>query len=158
MSLFFRGAGIALLLMAGVPSAVTSAPASTRSACPNVGLRVKPVVLTTSKGRFRYDLEIAASPSEQECGLMFRKVMKRSTGMFFPFDQPKSASFWMENTPLSLDLIFVTPDSRVLSVASNAKPMSRMIIDSRGVAASVIELNAGEAARIGLKAGDRVDL
>ena len=89
---------------------------------------------------------------------MFRRTMKRSAGMFFPFDQPKSASFWMENTPLSLDLIFVTADKRVLSVASNAKPNSRMIIDSRGLAASVIELNAGEAARIGLKAGDKVEL
>ena len=87
---------------------------------------------------------------------MYRKAMKRSVGMMFPFAAPRAASFWMENTPLPLDLIFVGTDDRVVSI-SPGKPFSRDLIDSGGIAASVIELNAGEAQRIGLQPGDRVE-
>lgn len=115
-----------------------------------------PVVLVTGKGRYRYALEVAATAEQQQCGLMYRKAMPRGVGMVFPFDEPRSASFWMENTPLPLDLIFVGADNRVVSIASG-KPYSRDFIDSNGIAASVIELNAGEARRIGLKPGDKVE-
>lgn len=125
------------------------------AACPNVGLQQRPVTLVTAKGKFVYKLDVAASGAEQECGLMYRKTMPQNVGMVFLFDQPRSASFWMENTVLPLDLIFVGPNRRVLTIASG-KPFSRDIIDSGGIAASVIELNAGEAARIGLKPGDKV--
>ena len=124
--------------------------------CPNAGLKTAPVTFVTASGRHRYEIEIAASPSEQECGLMYRKSMPRKTGMAFPFPEPKRATFWMENTVLPLDLVFVTPDNHVLSIAGG-KPFSRDIIDSGGETASVIELNAGEAKRIGLKPGDLVE-
>ena len=142
------------LLMAALLAAGLAAPAL--AACPNAGLKTAPVTLVTAKGRFKYALEIAASAEEQQCGLMFRKAMKRSVGMAFPFDKPRQASFWMENTPLPLDLIFVGPDGRVDSIGSGT-PFSRDIIASDGITAEVIELNAGEAARIGLKPGDKVE-
>ena len=75
--------------------------------CPSTGLARAPATFVTAKGKFRYTLEIAASGEEQECGLMHRKTMHRRAGMIFPFVQPRLASFWMENTPLPLDLIFV---------------------------------------------------
>jgi uncharacterized membrane protein (UPF0127 family) len=124
--------------------------------CPNHDLARVPVTFKTAKGRFAYTLEVAATPAQQQCGLMFRKVMQRDVGMDFPVKPARSLSFWMENTILPLDLIFVGPDSRVLSI-SRGVPYSRDLIDSGGIAARVIELNAGEAARIGLKPGDRVE-
>ncbi len=125
------------------------------AACPNAGLKQQKTVLVTAKGNFKYNLDIAASEGEQECGLMYRAAMPRDAGMVFPFRKPRPATFWMENTVLPLDLIFVGPDQRVLSIGSG-KPYSRDIIDSHGIAAAVIELNLGEAARIGLKPGDKV--
>lgn len=126
------------------------------AACPNAGLKTAPVTLVTAKGRFAYQIEIAATPEQQQCGLMFRKTMKRSVGMGFPFPVARQATFWMENTPLPLDLIFVGPDGRVDSVGAGA-PFSRDLIASAGLTAEVIELNAGEVARIGLRPGDRVE-
>jgi hypothetical protein len=143
------------LAAAAMVMLATTLPAA--AACPNTGLKTAPFVFVTAKGRFRFDLEVAATPRQQECGMMFRTTMARGSGMYFPFDTPKETAFWMENTPLSLDLIFLTTDKRVLSITAAAKPNSRMIIGSKGIAASVIELNAGEAARIGLKPGDRVE-
>ena len=75
--------------------------------------------------------------------------------MVFPFDPPRKATFWMDNTPLPLDLIFVGPDNRVLNVLPG-KPFSRDLIPSAGITAAVIELNLGEAERMGLKPGDKV--
>lgn len=124
--------------------------------CPNIGLRRAPVTFVTSKGRFAYTLEIAATPTQQQCGMMFRQAMPAKVGMDFAFNPPRDLAFWMENTPLPLDLIFVGTDSRVIRV-SKGTPYSRDLIPSGGVAARVIELNYGEAARIGLKPGDRVE-
>ena len=86
---------------------------------------------------------------------MYRKAMPRDVGMDFPMDAPRQASFWMENTVLPLDLVFVGTDDRVISVGKGV-PFARTLIDSGGVTKRVIELNAGEAKRIGLKPGDRV--
>ena len=137
----------AALLLGAMPAAAV---------CPNVGLKTVPVTFVTAKGHKAYALELAASRAEQECGLMYRKTMPRHVGMIFPFDPPKPATFWMENTVLALDLVFVGSDNRVLSIAQG-KPFSRDILDSRGVTAAVIELNIGEARRIGLKPGDKVE-
>ena len=130
---------------------VIAAPAN----CPNVGLARTPVTFVTDRGRFIYKLDVAATPAQQECGLMFRKTMRRDAGMAFHFAPPRPLTFWMENTPLALDLIFVGADGRVVSIG-NGVPFARDLIDSRGVAARVIELNAGQAERMGLKPGDRV--
>lgn len=138
----------AVLLAAALPAV---------AACPNAGLANVPVTFVTAKGRRAYALELAASPAEQECGLMYRKTMPRHAGMIFPFNPPRPATFWMENTVLALDLVFVDPDNRVLSIAQG-KPFSRDILDSRGITAAVIELNIGESKRIGLKPGDKVEL
>ncbi len=137
----------AILLGMAVPSVAAN--------CPNQGLLQKPVSFQTARGEFRYMVDVAASPDQQECGLMYRQQMPRDAGMIFPFSPPRSASFWMENTVLPLDLVFVSAKNRVISIG-NGVPYSRNLIDSGGIAAAVIELNAGEAARIGLRPGDKV--
>ena len=141
----------ALLLAALITAAVPAA-----AACPNAGLATTPVTFVTKNGRHKYAVEVAASDAEQECGLMFREKLPGGTGMIFPMAVPRQASFWMKNTQLPLDLVFVGPDHRVVSVGKGV-PFSRDLIDSGGITASVIELNAGEAARIGLQPGDRVE-
>jgi uncharacterized membrane protein (UPF0127 family) len=142
---FFIGLGLA-----------TAAPASAEFACPSAGLAHAPASFVTATGRHKYDLEVAASAEAQQCGLMYRKTMKPGAGMIFPFTPPRDATFWMENTVLPLDLVFVGPDGKVLNIATG-KPFSRDMIPSGGITASVIELNAGQAAKIGLKPGDRVE-
>lgn len=140
-----------------VMAALIAAPVAAASLpnCPNTGLPEQPVTFTTAKGRFAYKLEVAATPEQQECGLMYRKKMPRNVGMDFPLGVPRTATFWMENTDLPLDLVFVGINDRVVSVGKGV-PYSREMIESGGIAKRVIELNAGEAKRIGLKAGDRV--
>lgn len=137
--------------------ALLSAPvtAQTSPPCPNTGLAEAPVTFTTGKGRFSYRLEIAATPDQQQCGLMYRKAMPRNIGMDFPFDVARPASFWMENTVLPLDIVFVDSANRVIGIGHGV-PYARTLIDSGLPAKRVIELNAGEAKRIGLKPGDAV--
>ena len=134
--------------------ALPSAPASAAT-CPNTGLRTARVAFETAKGRFAYKVEVAATPDQQACGMMFRDRIAPGTGMAFPMLPPRATGFWMENTPLALDLIYVSPAGRVLNV-QRGQPYSRNVLNSAGVTAEVIELAAGEAERIGLKPGDRV--
>ena len=141
----------ALALLGATP--VAAAPAS----CPDPALQRAALTIRTATGRHRYRVEVAATPAQQQCGLMFRRSMKRDAGMVFPFDETRPLSFWMENTYLPLDIIFVGRDGRVLN-AERAVPLSRALVSSAGDAASVVELNAGETARIGLRPGDAVAL
>jgi len=125
-------------------------------AAPASRLQVVPVRITTSDGRrHSYKAEVARTPEEQARGLMYRRSMPRDVGMLFPFSEPRVASFWMRNTYLPLDLLFISPDGRVLNVG-RGRPLDETPIESDGPAAAVLELNQGEAARIGVKPGDRV--
>lgn len=144
---------LAAAMLLSVASASSVATAATP--CPNAGLRTSRVVFETAKGRFPYTLEVAATPDQQACGMMFREKIAPGTGMSFPMQPPREAGFWMENTLVGLDLIFVSPAGRVLNVRQG-RPHSRDILSSDGITADVIELAAGEARRIGLQPGDRV--
>ncbi|KPF72358.1 hypothetical protein IP88_10140 [alpha proteobacterium AAP81b] len=125
------------------------------AACPNAGLATETVTFVTATGRHPYKVEIAATPDEQTCGMMFRESAPPGTGMVFPFAPPRDAAFWMKNTQVALDIIFVGPDDRVVSIG-DGKPFSRDLVPSGGITANVVELARGEGARIGLKPGDRV--
>ena len=143
-----------LLALALLTPLWLSQPAAAAS-CPNTGLRTTKVAFETGKGRFTYRMEVAATPDEQACGMMFREKMSRDTGMAFPMTPPRPTGFWMENTAVALDIIFVSPAGRVLNYR-RGQPYSREVLSSVGATAEVIELAAGEAERIGLKPGDRV--
>lgn len=111
----------------------------------------------TARGRpHRYTVEVARTIVEQARGLMLREVMARDHGMIFPMDPPRVAAFWMEGTVLPLDIIFIKADSTIGRIAANAVPFDRNEIPSGGPVVAVLELDAGEAARIGLRAGDPV--
>lgn len=113
------------------------------------------VRIETDKRVHSYKAEVARTPEQQAQGLMYRKAMARDAGMIFPFPQPRMASFWMANTLLPLDIIFISPEGRVINVGEGV-PLSTATVESTAPAGSVLELNRGEAARIGLKAGDRI--
>ena len=129
--------------------------AGAAQACPYADLKRGTATFETAKGRFTYKVELALSTDQQACGLMFREKMAADAGMAFPMVPPRRTGFWMENTILPLDIIYVSPQGRVLNVR-RGQPYSRAVLESAGVTGEVIELNAGEADRIGLKPGDRV--
>lgn len=146
---------VVLAILLGFAGPVTPA-AALQSGTAQAQLPRIELVLETRSGAHRYATEVAATTDQQAMGLMFRTRMAASEAMLFPFVPPRPASFWMENTVLPLDLVFIDTSSRVQNIAADAKPYSRDLIPSAGVVQAVLELNAGEAARIGLRPGDRV--
>ena len=115
-----------------------------------------PLTIHTRHHLLHYRVEVARSPQEQEIGLMFRRTMPARHGMIFPMNPPRPASFWMKNTLIPLDLVFIRPDGTIGSIATNAPPLSLATIESHEPVAAVLELVGGAAARDGLRAGDRV--
>ncbi|MDB5723873.1 MAG: hypothetical protein JWQ16_627 [Novosphingobium sp.] len=121
------------------------------------GLAVIPLTVHHGKHALRFRVEAARSPSEQERGLMFRTQMGVNEGMIFPFNPPRPAAFWMKNTVIPLDIVFIGADGRILNIAANATPYSLAPIPSAGVTAGVLELIGGRAAQLGIVAGDKVE-
>ena len=150
-------AAFAALLWFGTPLAAAAPDTSAPIVAAQPTLVVIPLTIASSNGARRFRVEVAATPREQQIGMMFRTRMARGTGMLFPFTVPQRLSFWMENTVLPLDLVFIAADARILSIAADAKPYSRDFIPSQGIAAAVLEIGAGEAIRLGLQPGDRVE-
>lgn len=112
------------------------------------------VEFRTSSGAVqRFAVELADDPDERAQGLMFREKMPMSSGMLFVFPEPKHATFWMKNTPLALDMIFVDATGRVSHVHPNARPMDETFIDGGPDAAFVLEINAGLAGPMGIAPG-----
>jgi len=149
-----------VLLPACSPQAAerSPAPSAERAAVhPVSGLEVIPLTVTSLGKTHSFRVEVARTPEEQARGLMFRTEMGPDEGMLFPYDSPRVLSFWMRNTVLSLDLIFIGPDRRVINVAANAVPYSEQSILSDAPAIATLELNAGRAAELGIVAGARVD-
>ena len=88
---------------------------------------------------------------------MYRRSLASDRGMIFPLPQPQKATFWMKNTLIPLDLLFIRGDGSIANVAANAKPMDESVIASDGNVAEVLEIAGGRAAQLGIAAGDRVD-
>ena len=149
----------AACLAAAAPALALAPPA--RAAPPagqaQTGLRVVPLAITTTNGRVHhYRVELAETPEQQAHGMMFRSEMQPHSGMLFPYAPPTPVSFWMRNTFISLDIIFIGADGRVQNIAARAEPLSERPLPSRGAVKAVLELAGGEAARIGLRSGDHI--
>jgi uncharacterized membrane protein (UPF0127 family) len=123
---------------------------------PVSGLEVIDLVVDRGGKRLPFRVELAASPQAQARGLMFRTELGDNEGMLFPSTVPEPRSFWMKNTPLSLDIIFVGPDGRILNIAADTVPYSLDSVTSDGAASAVLELRAGRAKELGIVPGDRV--
>jgi hypothetical protein len=104
----------------------------------------------------RFTVEMARTPEEQAHGLMFRQSLGDDQGMLFPYDPPQQASFWMKNTLIPLDMVFIRADGTIGRIAENTVPMSLDPVPSIDPVAAVLELRGGRAAELGLKEGDKV--
>ena len=148
---------LAALLLCAVAAAAGASPPD-RAPALFPALRQATITATTSTGAHEFTVWIAADARSRERGLMYVRELPPDRGMLFLFEFPQPLAFWMKNTYLSLDLIFVGADGRVLNVAEHAKPLTLDPIESAGDAVAVLEVVAGTAGKLGLKAGDRVEL
>lgn len=139
---------------AGTGEARSSQAASVH---PVSGLKVVPLTVSSGGKRHSFRVEVAASPQEQARGLMFRTAMGADEGMIFPMSPPRGASFWMRNTVIPLDIIFVGVDGRITNIAANAIPYDERPLSSVGEVKAVLELNGGRAAQLGIVPGDMVE-
>lgn len=105
----------------------------------------------------RFTVEVARSPEEQATGLMNRSELAPDRGMIFPFDPPRDASFWMKNTLIPLDMIFVRSDGTIANIEANTVPLSLEPEYSAGPVAAVLEIPGGRSAQLGIGAGDKVE-
>lgn len=112
-----------------------------------------PLVAVTSSGKHSFSIEIADTSEEREAGLMFRKDMADDHGMLFVFEKPGEVNFWMKNTPMPLDLVFVGQDGKIKAI-KRGEPESEAIISPGQPVSFVLELKAGTAAKDGLRDGD----
>ena len=114
------------------------------------------LVIDTPHGPVRFTVELAVDSRSQERGLMFRRSMAADAGMLFVFRPARTVDFWMKNTILPLDLVFIRADGRISSIAANAVPYSEAQIPSAEPVRAVLEINGGRAAALGLAPGERV--
>jgi uncharacterized membrane protein (UPF0127 family) len=119
-------------------------------------LRVEPLDIRTARGVFHFKVEIAETTATRERGLMFRKSLAADRGMLFDFHASQPVAFWMKNTLIPLDLLFITSDGQIFSIARNAIPEDLTPIPSGGAVLGVLELRGGRAAEIGAQPGDQV--
>ena len=103
-------------------------------------------------------VELALTSESQQRGLMFRTELAESSGMLFVFSDETERTFWMSNTPIPLDILYIRSDATIVSIAARTTPYSEKTIPSRGPARYVLEVPGGWAERHGVKSGDRLTL
>jgi uncharacterized membrane protein (UPF0127 family) len=141
-------------------SAETEAPASSSTApvAPASGITKEGEVTFLKDGKtFRkIDVEIAENDTDRQKGLMFRPYLSDSVGMLFVFEEPTPQSFWMKNTMISLDIIYVDQNKKIVSIQKKAKPYSEESLPSFGDAQYVVEVNGGYCDKYGIQVGDTI--
>ena len=119
-----------------------------------VGL--EPLQIVTASGTHAFQVEIASDEPSRALGLMNRRYLPPDHGMLFEFDRDARQAFWMKNTYIPLDMVFISRAGVVTNIVANAEPLSERVIPSGGPCAAVLELNGGTAAAIGLRVGDKI--
>lgn len=134
---------------------LSSTPGDAAPKAPS-GLPTEMIMLDNGEQQFLFQVEIAVSNEEQQKGLMFRESLGDREGMFFPFPRERRASFWMKNTLIPLDLIFLASDGTIVNIVANAEPHSLKRRLSRGRVRAVLEINGGLSKTLGIEPGDVV--
>ncbi len=114
------------------------------------------LVVATDEGDRVFQVEIADEPQERSKGLMFRREMAKEHGMLFDYLDEQPASFWMRNTYIPLDMIFIKADGTVESIAERTTPLSERRVKSQGAVRYVLEINGGLSDELGIEPGDKV--
>lgn len=115
------------------------------------------LVIHTANGPRKFRVELAADDLSRARGMMFRTSLAPDAGMLFDFKTETPASFWMRNTLIPLDMLFIKADGRILNIRERAIPHDETGVPSAGPVQAVLELNGGTVARLGIKPGDRVE-
>ena len=145
------------IVLAGVLSVVGLASGcAQKGPVDAAGRALEPLSIVTASGEHKFMVEIADDEAERARGLMYRPPLEDDRGMLFQFPTASEQSFWMKNTPSSLDIIYIDPQGRIVSIASHATPNSETPLPSNGAANGVLELRAGRAEEIGARPGDHV--
>jgi uncharacterized protein len=117
---------------------------------------LKTLEIASNSGVHVFAVEIADTDATREKGLMFRKSLPEGQGMLFDFHEEQPVGFWMQNTYIPLDMIFIRGDGSILRIAENTEPLSTRIIPSGGPVRAVLELIGGSARKFGIAPGDKV--
>ncbi len=118
---------------------------------------LEPLTIVSGANRHRFQVEVARTDAERAQGLMFRRSLAPDRGMLFDFKRVEPVSMWMQNTYISLDMLFIRPDGSIARIAERTEPLSTRTIPSGEPVLAVLEVIGGTAERLGIKAGDRVE-
>lgn len=120
------------------------------------GLPRDTLLVETGSSQYRFEVEVADDPTERAEGLMYRQSLADNAGMLFLYPKPQPVEFWMKNTPLSLDIVFVRANGTIARIAADTTPMSEDLIPSNEPVVAVLEVKAGIMRQLGIAVGDRL--
>lgn len=112
-----------------------------------------PLTIRSANGEHRFTVAVAATAEQQERGLMFRRSLGPDEGMIFPYDPPQNVAFWMRNTLIPLDIVYIRSDGTIVRI-TNAKALDETPLPSGEPVAVVLEIRGGRAAELGIQEGD----
>ncbi len=135
---------------------LTFATASIAALSPAQAAGRATIEIVSGSGVHAFNVELASNDAERSRGLMFVKSLPEGQGMLFDFKRDQPVSFWMHNTYIPLDMIFIAGNGRIMHIAENAKPLSDDLIPSQYPVRAVLEVIGGTAEKLGLKPGDKV--
>lgn len=142
--------------MFGLPFVLAAGSACAQSENDGVTFERSSLVIVTAAREIKFDIDMATTEPQREHGLMFRKQLGAYEGMLFDFFREQPVAFWMKNTLIPLDMVFIAADGTVRHVHANAVPMSTDTIPSEAAVRAVLEINGGTARLLGIKQGDKV--
>ncbi len=140
------GLGLAALVLVGAVSLHAELASFTKSE----------LAIEAASGKHRFTVEEAKTPEQMAQGLMFRRTMAADAGMLFEYPKAQLVAFWMKNTLIPLDMLFIAADGKIATIRQRAVPLSTAPISSEVPVLAVLELNGGTVERLGLKPGDRI--
>lgn len=148
---------LAVVLWLAFASGLLSSPALVFQPALAAGMSTSFLVIKGSDGtEHRFTVELANTPEQRERGLMYRKNLAPNAGMLFDFEESQVVAFWMRNTLIPLDMLFIDSVGRIVRIAERTVPLSETPISSGESVRAVLELNGGTAARLRIKVGDVV--
>jgi uncharacterized membrane protein (UPF0127 family) len=119
------------------------------------GLTEVPLTIHSANGIHRFTVEVAATAQQQERGMMFRRSVAPDRGMIFPYSPPQEVAFWMKNTWIPLDIVYIRQNGSIARI-THAQPMDLTPLPSGEPIVAVLEINGGRAAQLGIREGDIV--
>ncbi len=148
------GTRLSRRLLLAAPAALMAGCALAQSS--EVTFKKSSLVVVTASREIKFDVELALNDAERARGLMYREKLGPYDGMLFDFYQDAPVSFWMKNTLIPLDMVFIAGDGTIKHDHANAVPLSTEAIPSQFPVRAVLEINGGSARLLGIKPGDKV--